>query len=110
MRKVLLYFDPDVQAMFVKHKGDNGEDKLVLSSRHNFAGANQIVARIIDLKNDGEDITPFVDQGYSYYNLRDYFNFETAIGIFFDETIKAYRASHYGFVALRDTKIFLLSP
>ncbi len=109
MRKIILYFDPAVQAMLVKKTAENGEVKAVLSTRHNFVSENEIVARIVDLK-EGEDIVSHVDQGYDYYSVHDYFNFSTGSGIHFDESSKSYRASCYGFVVLKESKLIMLSP
>jgi len=109
MRKVILYFDPAVPAILVKKIGEDGETKVVLSSRHNFVSENEIVVRIVDVK-DGEEITSYIDQGHDYYNVRDYFNFSVGSGIRFDEATKSYQAKYYGFVVLRESKIILLSP
>lgn len=110
MRKILFYFDTDVTSMLVKRKNSNGEEKTVLSSRNNFVGSNEIVARIIDVKSEDDDISLKLDPGYSYYKLHDYFNFDTGPGIFFDENVKAYKAAAYGFIVLREGKLLLLSP
>ncbi len=110
MRKIIFYFDTGVHSILVRKKTSTGEEKTVLSSRNNFVGANDIVARIVDVKSEDDDISEKLDQGYSYYNLHDYFNFDTSVGIYFDESVKAYRASAYGFVILKDNKVQLLSP
>jgi len=109
MRKIILYFDPAAQAILVKKTADNGETKVVLSSRHNFVSENELVLRIVDVKSD-EEINSHIDEGYNNHHVRDYFNFSVGYGIHFDETLKAYKASHYGFVVLKDSKLTLLSP
>ncbi len=109
MRKLILYFDPSVQAILVKKTAEDGETKVVLSSRHNFVSENEIVARIVDIKTD-EDPASYIDEGYDYHNVVDYFNFSTGAGIHFDEVSKSYRASYYGFAVLKDARISLLSP
>ncbi len=110
MRKIIFYFDTGVHAILLRKKNAEGEEKTVLSSRYNFVAPNEIIARIIDIKNEDEDITSKIDQGYSYHNLHDYFNFEPGNGIYFDENIKAYKASTYGFVILKENKVLMLSP
>jgi uncharacterized protein (DUF342 family) len=109
MRKVILYFDPAAQAILVKKTAENGEVKVVLSSKHNFVSENEIVARIVDLK-PGEEIDSHIDEGYNYHNVRDYFNFSVGSGVYFDESSKSYKASYYGFVVLKESKLMLLSP
>ncbi len=109
MRKILLYFDPAVQSILVKKKTAEGEVKAALSSRYNFVSEGEIVARVVDLKGDDE-LESRIDEGYSYYNVQDYFNFEIGPGVFFDESEKAYKASFYGFITLNDQKLKLLSP
>ena len=109
MRKVILYFDPSVQAILVKKTTDEGETKVILSSKHNFVSENEIVLRIIDVKSD-EEISSHLDEGYSYHQVSDYFNFSIGHGIHFDEKSKTYKASYYGFVVMRDSKLTLLSP
>jgi len=109
MRKVILYFDPSVQAILIKKTTDEGEPKVVLSSKHNFVSENEIVLRIVDVKSD-EEINSHIDKGYTYYNIRDYFSFSIGHGIHFDEITKTYQASYYGFVVLKEGKITLLSP
>lgn len=109
MRKVILYFDPAAQAILVKKTAENGEVKVVLSSKHNFVSENEIVARIVDLK-PGEEIDSHIDEGYNYHNVRDYFNFTVGSGVYFDESSKSYKASYYGFVVLKESKLMLLSP
>ncbi len=109
MRKVILYFDPAAQAILVKKTAENGEVKVALSTRHNFVSENEIVARIVDIKSEDE-IDSHFDEGYSYHHVRDYFNFSVGSGVHFDESSKCYKASYYGFVVLRDSKLVLLSP
>lgn len=109
MRKVILYFDPAAQAILVKKTAENGEVKVVLSSKHNFVSENEIVARIVDLK-PGDEIDSHIDEGYNYHNVRDYFNFTVGSGVYFDESSKSYKASYYGFVVLKESKLMLLSP
>jgi len=110
MRKILFYFDTDAHSILVKRKNSAGEEKTVLSSRNNFVGSNEIVARIIDVKNEDDDISALADQGYSYYKAHEYFNFSTGAGIVFDDNLKAFKAVSYGFVILKDNKLLLLSP
>ena len=110
MRKIIFYFDSEVHSILVRKKNAEGEEKTVLSSRYNFVAPNEIIARIIDIKTEDEDITSRLDQGYSYYNVHDYFNFDPGNGIYFDENIKAYKSSTYGFVVLKDNKLIILSP
>ncbi len=110
MRKTIFYFDTGVHAILVRKKNAEGEEKAVLSSRNNFVAPNEILARIIDVKSEDEDISARIDQGYSFYNVQDYFNFEPGNGIYFDEKVKAYKSSTYGFVILKDNKMLILSP
>lgn len=110
MRKIIFYFDTGVHSILVRKKNAEGEEKTVLSSRQNFVAPNEIIARIIDIKTEDEDITSKIDQGYSYYNLHEYVNFEPGNGIYFDENSKAYKSSTYGFVILKDNKVLILSP
>lgn len=109
MRKIIFYFDTSAQSILIKKTADNGEQKVVLSTRHNFVSENEIVARIVDIKQDDE-INSRIDDGYEYYNIADYFNFSTGPGVHFDEASKSYQASYYGFVTLRDNKLSLISP
>lgn len=109
MRKVILYFDSTVHSILVRKTTDKGEVKVVLSSRHNFVSENEIVAKIVDISSE-DDIVSFIDEGYDYYNVVDYFNFSVGSGIHFDETSKSYKASYYGFVVLNESRIYLLSP
>lgn len=109
MRKVILYFDPSAHSILIKKTTESGETKVVLSTKHNFVSENEIVARIVDIKQD-DDINSHLDEGYEYHNIRDYFNFSTGSGIHFDETTKSYKSSYYGFVILKDSKISLISP
>jgi hypothetical protein len=110
MKKIIFYFDTGVQSILVRKKNAEGEEKTVLSSRHNFVAPNEIIARTIDVKTEDEDITSKIDQGYSFHVLHDYFNFESGNGVYFDENIKAYKSSVYGFVILKDNKLLILSP
>ena len=110
MRKIIFYFDTGVHSILVRKKNAEGEEKTVLSSRHNFVAPNEIIARIIDIKSEDEDISARLDEGYSYHNIQDYFSFEPGYGIYFDEKIKAYKSSSYGFVILKDSKVLILSP
>jgi len=109
MRKVIIYFDPSVQAILVKKTTEAGETKVVLSSKHNFVSENEIVARIVDVKSDDE-IASHIDEGYTYHHILDYFNFSVGSGIHFDESSKSYKSSYYGFVVLKDSKLTLISP
>lgn len=109
MRKVLFYFDPAAPAILIKKTAENGEAKVVLSSKHNFVSENEIVARIIDVKSE-DDINSHIDEGYNYHHVRDYFNFSVGSGVYFDESTKSYKASYYGFVVLKESKLMLLSP
>ncbi len=109
MRKVILYFDPAAQSILVKKTLENGEVKAALSTRHNFVSENEIVARIVDVKTD-EEIESRIDEGYTYHQVRDYFNFSIGSGVHFDEQSKCYKASYYGFVVLKESKLMLLSP
>lgn len=110
MRKIIFYFDTGVHSILVRKKNAEGEEKTVLSSRHNFVAPNELIARIIDIKSEDEDISSRIDQGYSYHSLHDYFNFEPGNGIYFDENAKAYKSSTYGFVILKENKVLVLSP
>lgn len=109
MKKIIYYFDPSAQGILAKKKNAAGEIKTVLSSKYNFVSENEIVARIVDIK-DENDIPSMIDDGYEYYNVQDYSSISTGRGIRFDDTLKAYVASYYGFVILKDGKLSLLSP
>ncbi|HOP62529.1 MAG TPA: FapA family protein [Spirochaetota bacterium] len=109
MKKIIYYFDPGASAILVKKKNAAGEVKTVLSSRNNFVSENEIVARIVDV-NDESEIPSMVDKGYEYYNVRDYSSISTGRGIRFDDIMKAYVASYYGFVVVKEGKLILLSP
>jgi uncharacterized protein (DUF342 family) len=109
MKKIIFYFDPTVQSILVKKKNASGEVKTVLSSKHNFFAENEIVARVVDI-NDESEIARYIDDGYDYYKLVDYFSISLGRGVRFDESLKAYVSSYYGFVVLKDGKIQLLSP
>lgn len=110
MKKLILYFDPSAQSILVKKKNSAGEVKTGLSTRHNFAAENEIVARVVDIKEESE-IESVIDEGYNeYYNVQDYSTVTIGRGVRFDETVKAYVASYYGFITLKDGKLNLLSP
>jgi len=109
MKKIIFYFEPSAQGILAKKKNSSGEIKTVLSSKYNFVSENEIVARVVDVKDDSE-IPSVIDSGYEYYNVQDYSSISTGRGIRFDDTVKAYVSSYYGFVILKDGKIQLLSP
>ncbi|HOP28292.1 MAG TPA: FapA family protein [Spirochaetota bacterium] len=109
MKKIIFYFEPSVQGILAKKKNAAGEVKTVLSSKYNFVSENEIVARVIDVQ-DESDIPSLIDAGYEYYNVQNYSSISTGRGIRFDDTLKAYVSSYYGFVIIKDGKIQLLSP
>jgi hypothetical protein len=109
MKKIIFYFDSSVQGILAKKKNATGEVKTVLSSKYNFVSENEIVARVVDVKDDA-DIPSVIDAGYEYYNVQDYSQISTGRGIRFDDTVKAYVSSYYGFVIIKEGKIQLLSP
>jgi len=109
MKKIIFYIDPSVQTIFVKKTNEQGEVKVALSSRYNFVSAGEIIAKVVDV-NSEDEIASLIDEGYSYYNIRDYFTFTGDQGIRFDELTKTYKSRLYGFAVLRDTKLTLLSP
>lgn len=109
MKKIIFYFDPSAQGILLKKKNHAGEVKTVLSSRYNFVSENEIVARVVDIRDEA-DITSVIDDGYEYYNVMDYSSISTGRGIRFDDTLKAYVSSYYGFVISKEGKLQLLSP
>ena len=109
MKKIILYIDPNAQAIFVKKVNEQGETKVALSSKYNFVAGGETIAKIVDV-NSEEEIESLVDEGYSYYNVRDYSTLSADHGIRFDETTKSYKAVSYGFAVLKDSKLKLLSP
>lgn len=109
MKKIIFYFETTAQGILAKKKNAAGEVKTVLSSKYNFVSENEIVARVVDVKDEA-DIPSMVDAGYEYYNVQDYSSISTGRGIRFDDTVKAYVSSYYGFVIVKEGKIQLLSP
>jgi uncharacterized protein (DUF342 family) len=109
MKKIIFYFEPSAQGILAKKKNAAGEIKTVLSSKYNFVSENEVVARVVDVKDESE-IPSVIDAGYEYYNVQDYISISTGRGIRFDDNIKAYVSSYYGYVILKEGKIQLLSP
>lgn len=109
MKKIIFYFETNAQGILAKKKNAAGEVKTVLSSKYNFVSENEIVARVVDVKDEA-DIPSVIDAGYVYYNVQDYSSISTGRGIRFDDTVKAYVSSYYGFVIVKEGKIQLLSP
>ena len=109
MKKIILYIDPSVQSIFVKKVNDKGEARVALSSKYNFVSAGEIIAKVVDV-NSEDEIASLIDEGYNYYNIRDYFSFTVDQGIRFDESTKTYQSKFYGFAVLKNTKLSLLSP
>jgi uncharacterized protein (DUF342 family) len=109
MKKIIFYFEPSAQGILAKKKNAAGEIKTVRSSKYNFVSENEVVARVVDVKDESE-IPSVIDAGYEYYNVQDYISISTGRGIRFDDNIKAYVSSYYGYVILKEGKIQLLSP
>jgi uncharacterized protein (DUF342 family) len=109
MKKIIYYFDPTVRTILTEKIMDNGEKKVVLSSIYNFVYASEIVARIINIDTE-DQVGTRLDPGYEYYKLSDFQALKPDVGIYFDESINAYKASSYGFVILDGQKIRWLSP
>ncbi|OHD70199.1 MAG: hypothetical protein A2W19_05270 [Spirochaetes bacterium RBG_16_49_21] len=109
MKKIVYYFDPKVRTILQEKVTEDGEKKYVLSSPYNFVNASEIVARIINV--DSEDQIPSrLDPGYEYYHIYDFLSVKADTGIYYDETMNAYKASAYGFVILDGQRIRWLSP
>jgi uncharacterized protein len=108
MKKIIFYFDTTVKKMLTEKITEEGEKKLVLSSPHNFVYMAEIVARVIDVSSD-DQIPTRLDPGYNYYQVQDFKVLKADSGIYYDETINAYKAAEYGFVILDDQKIRLIS-
>ncbi len=109
MKKIILYFDPSAQSILLKKKNAAGEVRAALSSKYNFVSEGEIVARVVDVKEE-DDINSFIDKGYEYYNIQEYSSISIGKGIMFDDILKAYVASYYGFVVIKEGKLQLISP
>lgn len=108
MKKIICYFDPTVRRMLVEKVTEDGEKKVVLASQHNFVYVSEIVARMIDIDNE-DQVPTRLDPGYEYYHLLDFKVLKADSGIYYDETLNAYKAAEYGFVILDDNKLRLIS-
>ena len=108
MKKIIFYFDPKVTKMFVEKENEKGEKKRVLSSHNNFVARAEIIARVIDVQDD-DDIGTWIDPGYKYYNVVKYFAIKVDSGVYFDPEENAYKASEYGFIALHNGQLRLIS-
>ncbi len=107
MKKIIFYFDPTVTSMFVKTKTESGESKVHLSSPHNFVARAELVARVVNIDTD-EQISTRLDPGYDFYKVVDFKQIKAAEGIYYDETVGAYKAAAYGFVIYNNGSLKLL--
>jgi len=108
MKKIIFYFDPTVKKLFVEKQDENGKKKLGLSSTVNFVSPAEIVARIVDLKNE-EDLPHLIDSGYSYYKVAKYIPLKMGNGIYYDDINKCYKASDFAFIVF-DSGFMKLLP
>ena len=108
MKKILCYFDPAAKKILTEKLIEDGEKKVMLSSPYNFVYLSEIVARVIDIDND-EQIPTRLDPGYDYYRVLDFMVLKADSGIYYDETMNAYKAAEYGFVILDEQRLRLIS-
>jgi len=109
MKKIVYYFNHKVQKMFVEKVNDEGEKQVVLSSPHNFVSPAEIVMRVIDIDSD-DQIPTRIDPEYDYYNVDNFTAIKIESGVYYDDTVKAYKASEYGFIIIRNQKLKVLPP
>ncbi len=109
MKKIVCYFDPSVKKILAEKVTESGEKKIVLSSTHNFVYPSEIIARVINI-DDEDQIPTRLDPGYDYYRVLDFQVIKAEAGIYYDESINAYKAAEYGFVVLDNQKLRWLSP
>ncbi len=110
MKKIIFYFDHRVKKVFVEKTDEaTGEKKMVLSSPYNFVYTSEIVCRVINVEDDSQ-IASNIDPGYQYYNAIDFITIRAGEGIYFDQTISAYKASANGFIAFDGKSIILIPP
>ncbi|HOO71999.1 MAG TPA: FapA family protein [Spirochaetota bacterium] len=109
MKKIVLYFDPAPQKIFIETADETGEKKIGLSTLNNFVYTSEIVARVIEFDSE-EQIKTRLDPGYPYYHIIDFIPLKAGEGIVFDQTAGAYKASAYGFAIFDGKMLKLLSP
>ena len=108
MKKIIFYIDPTVRTIVSEKVAEEGES-FIPSSPHNFVYTSDIVARIIDVDNE-DQIATRLDPGYEYYKIHEFHAIKADSGIYYDESINAYKASSYGFVIFDGQKIRWLTP
>jgi hypothetical protein len=108
MKKIIFYIDPTVRTILSEKVAEEGES-FVPSSLHNFVYTSDIVARIIDVDNE-DQIATRLDPGYEYYKIHEFHAIKADSGIYYDESVNAYKASSYGFVIFDGQKIRWLTP
>jgi len=107
MKKVVFYFNPKAKKIFVEKTDEDGQKKIVLSSRENFVYAAETVARVIEVDSE-EQIPTRIDPGYKYYNVVNYSPIKAGTGIYYDEVSRSFKASSYGFITLFENSLRLI--
>ena len=111
MKLIIFYFDYNIMKIFKEQIDGEGKASVVLSSTVNFVCRDEIVAKIIDVEDQGE-IKSHIDAGYGYFHVLKYIPIKAGDGIEYNDLTKIYRANEYGFVRFDriNSKISILPP
>ncbi len=111
MKYIIFYFDNSVSGIFSEKIDEHGNVSMVLSSPHNFVAKDEIVAKIVDVK-EVNNLDNHLDKGYDFHIYQKYSPIKAGEGISFDALLSVYKATDYGFVKYDKNKssILLLSP
>ncbi len=108
MKKLVFYFDNSVNKIFTEGVDEKGEKILVISSGKNFVARAEVVAEVIEVNDENDDIKSKLRPGTDYYNVTDFKQVKADLGIYFDSEARAYKASFYGFVVYANGVIRIL--